>query len=148
MSLFQSDNAKGFIQSPRPLSAGKVMVARAKFIFTTALAFATDRLELCIIPPFCRVCDATLLGDVGGANNVTIGLMSGTPGVNDNARTVGSEFFTAVSANASVIRMANPAGFKLPASESMQSIGVTFSANVAASASNMIELLLFYSADR
>jgi hypothetical protein len=148
MALFQTDNARGFIQSSRPLSAGVEMVARMRFVFTTALLFAADRLELGIIPPFCRVTNAILLGDTGAVNAVTVGLMSGTPGVNDNARTVGNEFFTAVSANGTVTRMVNPAGFKLPALDIAQAIGMTFSANVAASAANSVELLLSYAADR
>lgn len=148
MALYQTDNAKGFIQSSRPLSAGVVMAARMKFVFNSALAFATDRLELGIIPPFCRVIDAILLGDAGGVNVATVGLMSGVPGVNDNARTVGSEFFTAVSVNGTVTRMVNPAGFKLPVLDIPQAIGITFSANITASAANMVELILKYAPDR
>jgi hypothetical protein len=148
MALFQSDNARGFIQSPRPTSAGVEMVARWRFVFTTALAFATDRLEIGIIPPFCRITNMVLIGDVGAANNLSVGLMSGTPGVNDNARTVGTEFFTTVSGLATLTRMVNLGGFRVPVTDVSQAVGITFSANVAASPSNTVEILAYYAADR
>lgn len=143
-TLFQTDAARGFVQSPRGLSAGVVMCARMKFIFSTAFAFATDKLELGVLPPFCRIVDATLLGELGSVNLVSIGLMSGEVGVNDVSRTVGSELFSGVSGNGVVTRMSALTGFKQSAYDHPVALGATLSADVLASAAKMVELLLYY----
>ncbi len=144
MALFQSSYGKRLLTPTRPLSAGAVHCARFEYAFTSAFAFATDKLELGVLPAFARPVDAVLLGGLTAAGNATVGLMSGDVGNPDNARTVGSEFFSATDALDTVTRMSLATGFNLDPAEVDRSIGVTLSANVAAGGGRKIALLLFY----
>jgi hypothetical protein len=144
MAIFQTDMAKGIIQPARVITAGSVICASARFVFSSAFTAATDKLELLILPAFCRIVDMTLLGETATATNATIGFMSGTPGDPDNARTVGSEFYSATAVNNTATRMSAVAGFRQPAVGYDRSIGLTLSADVSAGASKVVELLAFY----
>lgn len=146
MAIFQTDHAKGLIQPPRPLSAGVRHLVRFRYVFSTAFAFATDKLELGPIPTWCRISGMTLIGETATATNATIGWMSGTPGDPDNARTVGAEFFSAQAVNNTISTPTLVTAFRQAAQEATRALGLTLSADVTASASKVIELLVTYEA--
>lgn len=146
MALFQSDWGLRRKTPPRPQSAGAVHVARFNYVFNSALAFATDRLELGVLPAFARICDAIFIPNTAIAATCQIGFMSGDVGDPSNARTVGAELFAAgTGANATLVRMLLPSAFKLPAAQVDRSIGIQFAAaDITASALKDVELLVFY----
>jgi hypothetical protein len=144
MSLFQTYNAKGLIQSPVALSAGAVNFIRFDFTFTAAFAFATDQLELGVLPANCTICDAVLIGNAGGANTANVGLMTGTPGDKINARTISNELFAVQNINAQVARMSAQTGFNIAPVAYDRAIGLTTTANITAGTNN-ISLLMYYS---
>ena len=80
MARFQSNHAKRLITPPRPLSAGALAVARFDFTFSAAFTYTTDQVELGILPAFCTIFDAVLIGNSGGANTANVGLMAGEIG--------------------------------------------------------------------
>jgi len=144
MALFQSSIAKRLITPTRPLSAGAVHCSRADFTFAAAFTFATDQLELAVLPAFSTIVDAILIGAVTGTVVADVGLMSGEVGDAINARTVGNELFDNTDVAAAVTRMTLATGFNIAPVGYDRAIGVTLSANVTAGAAKKISLLLFY----
>jgi len=144
MAFFQSSTALRRLTPPRALSSGSVMVARFPFVFSTAFTFATDKLELGVLPAFANVCDAVLIGAIGAVCTANVGIMSGDVGDPNAARTIGSEFFSATDINAAVTRMSLATGFQFAKADYDRSIGLTTTANITASPSKKVELLLFY----
>lgn len=145
--FFQSKVAKGLVSPPRGLSAGQVMVSRAFFIFSTAFVAADDKLELLILPPFCRVHDMAILGEAAAAITADVGFMTGAAGDPDTARTTAFEFFDNVAINNTATRMSLLTGFKQASVDYARGIGLTPSANIAASATKRVEILMHYSQD-
>lgn len=148
MARFQSNHAKRLITPPRPLSAGALAVARFDFTFSAAFAFATDQVELGILPAFCTIYDAVLIGNSGGANTANVGLMAGEIGdlTSANAsRAVTANLFATTSINATVTRasLAGVFGGIAPVGYD-RAIGFEATANIAASGSNNVSLILFY----
>lgn len=98
-TLIQSDVAKGIEPMPYPSHAGTVVAKRAT-VTSPVTAAANDIFEMVPVPVGFRVVDVILDADdldTNGAPTITldVGFMSGTPGDNDSARTVGAEFFSA-----------------------------------------------------
>lgn len=143
MSIFQSDWAKIRRQAPTADCAGDVV--SEKFDFTvTANVGTTDIIELGILPAGHTVVDATLITDDLGAGTIDVGLMSGTVGSTDAARTSGNELFAAAADN-SVVRLSQAGAFSIAPSDVHRSIGVKVSAAVTA-ANQKISLVLSYRA--
>lgn len=147
-AFFQSKVAKGFISPPRGLSAGAVMVSRAFFVFSTAFDVPGDKLEMMILPPFCRVHDMFILGEAAAAITADVGLMDGTAGDPDTARAITANlFFDDVAINNTMSRMSLLGGFKIGSVDYARGIALVPSADIAASASKRVELIMHYSQD-
>lgn len=147
MALIQSDWAKGLKPVARPQTAWTVH-AQLFIVDVPAAGFASgDILELAILPPYARIVGAQLVtvGSLGAAT-VDVGLMSGTTGelTNDDnsARTSGNELFAAAALTAELTFISKAAALLLAPTEKDRSIGVKFSAAVAAGAGKKIGLLL------
>lgn len=149
-TLFQSKLAKGFKSAPRGLSAGADMVSRGLLKFTAAYATATDKAELCILPPFCRVVDIIALAEVAVTDiTFTVGFLTGEAGATDNARVQDAVFFAATTGEGVVTRMSLLTGFKQASVDYARGIGVTFDTDIPADATGAtrIELLVLYTPD-
>lgn len=147
MALIQSPWAKGQKPVARPQTAWTVH-AQLFVVDLTSQAFAAgDILELAVLPPYARIVGAQLV-TVGalGAATVDIGLMSGNTGdltnPDDSARTSGNELFAAAALTAELTFISKSASLLLEPTEKDRSIGVKFSAAVAAGAGKKIGLLL------
>jgi hypothetical protein len=85
-----------------------------------------------------------VLGEGVGAVNVTVGFMSGEPGVVDDARTVGNQLISAVSVNDTVATATLQALRAITPTETHRAIGATLSGNVGANASRRLTLVMDY----
>jgi hypothetical protein len=148
MALIQSVWAKDQLPIYRPQTAGAVH-AQKFFVDLDTLSFAAnDILELAMLPPFAELVDFQLVpvGSLGAAT-VDVGLMSGQPGelTNDDgsARTVGTQLFAAAELTA-ILGPQKPDALLIKSIEGERSIGVKFSAAVAAGAGKKFGLILWF----
>lgn len=99
MSIVQSQYFKGNARKPvpHPDRKNQAMVYMFTHVFNDAVA-TTDILDLFPLIPYGRITGFEWATENIGAVNVSIGLMTGTPGSLDTARTCGTELASAVSA--------------------------------------------------
>ncbi|TJZ85829.1 hypothetical protein [Paracoccus hibiscisoli] len=130
-------------QLPSPYVAHVATTEIVEHVFTEAVA-AADILELCYLPPNCRITDLRIQTVGTGAATLTMGLMSGDVGSLSAARTIGTELFNA-QATPTTVQAATLANLAALMSSPMpRSIGVQFSANVAANPVNKIMAIITY----
>jgi hypothetical protein len=133
MAIVQSAAAKGKETPPAAYQAGIRTTAVFAHTFTAAFTAASDKLEIGMIPANVQVISAQVFGDSLGAITADVGIMSGTPGSTDNARTVGTELFNDQSVTDGTIGAAGvETCLAIARSESHRGLGVTLSGNVAA----------------
>lgn len=128
MALIQSKYSKGLIVPPYPAFAGGVVAHRFAHTFTATPAL-NDILELALIPAGARVVDMILDSDdldSGTALLFDVGIMSGAWQLNDNARTVGAEFFSGsnVGQAGTIARPTLKSAFRTVRTQADRSIGV------------------------
>lgn len=144
MAIKKSNVTTGMarMQLPSPVAAYAPATMILTHVFSEAVATA-DILELAVLPPYCRVISAELIGEGTGATTFTVGLMSGEFGSTDPARTSGNELFSAVAGNAlqtaSLVSLA-----ALGKTDTARSIGVRASAAIAANPATKLHLRISY----
>jgi hypothetical protein len=110
------------------LVQNEYVVTRAEAPLKAATLAAGDIIDLGLIPGTMQVVDVTLVSDAMGAAALTfdIGVMSGTPGDTDPARTCGKEFFDAstIAQAGGVSRMSLKTGFRVAPVPADASIGL------------------------
>lgn len=144
MALFQNDIAKGFTQIAQPRDANALNTARFSYAFTAA-ASAGDIIEIGVLPMHCRVRSMTIVPEgFGAAVNFDVGIISGEPGANDAARTMGAEFFSAQAVNATVVGMSAATGFNLAPTSAARGIGIKPATGIALNANQKFHLLVDY----
>lgn len=132
MAIVQSRWGAGQKIAPVSREAGGAVVEKYEFVVTADLA-STDIVELGVLPSYHTVVDAVLLtGDLGSGVTVDVGIMSGTVGSTDTARTSGNQLFGS-AANNTVVRMSKADGFRIAPVEADRSIGLKVSGAVTAS---------------
>ncbi|MGP9804031.1 hypothetical protein [Paracoccus sp. NSM] len=130
-------------QLPSPYVAHVECVEFIDHVFTQPLTTA-DILELFYLPPNCRITDIRIVTAGTGAATLNMGLMSGDVGSEDASRTLGTQFFNA-QATPTNPQTASLAGLAAVAASPMpRSVGVSFSANVAANPGNRITAIVRY----
>jgi hypothetical protein len=129
-------------QMPSPYVANQPVTTIITHQFDEALTTA-DMLELTALPASLLKNADKMIGEGTGATTMTVGFMSGEFGLSDPARTLGAELFNAVAANA-MAEVAIPALAALAVSDSIRSIGVKPSANIAANAANKLHFRITY----
>jgi hypothetical protein len=144
MALFQTALAQGRAPSPIGYVSGCVMVAISTHTFTSAFTAATDKIELGLLPAGARPVRVQVLGEGVGDITADVGFMSGDPGQNDNARTVGDELIDGVSVNDAVAAAPLADVLAITPTETHRAIGAVLSGNVAAGASKRLTLVLEY----
>jgi hypothetical protein len=150
MALRQSDFAKGILPIPHPSMAGQAVTHRYYFAVTAAIAGAlNDIIELACIPAGCRVADMVLDADDLDSNGspaiaLDVGIMSGTWGENDGARTCGNEFIAAsnVAQAGGSVRPTKKEAFRDAGLATPRSIGVKIQAAAATGQAGTIGLTL------
>lgn len=143
MALYRSVYGLRQEMAPIPFQAGDIMVADFTYSFETVGLLTTDKLELGVLPSGAKIVDAILIPESLNGN-ATVGIMSGEAGLNDVARTVGAELWSAATVASTPLRAALLTAFKVVASNVDRGIGYTTSADIAAGAGKRITLRLFY----
>jgi hypothetical protein len=146
-TLYQSALGKGVL--PAPIGSHSDMLSVRAVIIPTAALAANDVMEGPVLPaghvPVDCILDSDDL-DTNGAPTLTldVGLMSGTPGVNDSARTVGNEFIAAATMGqtgiATISRMIKGNMLRYLPSDSDRSIGVKAAAGAATGVATLTNL--------
>lgn len=144
MALYRSAYGLRQATSPMPFQAGDVMWADFFYSFASVGLLTTDKLELGLLPAGCQIVDAILMPESLNGN-ASIGIMSGEAGLNDAARTVGAELWSASAVASTPARLALLTGFKLGVANVDRGIGYTTSADIVAGAGKQVTLRLFYS---
>lgn len=142
MALFQSLWAKELVQTYRPQTAGSTHSQKFYYDIPAGGFAANDVLELGQLPPYATIVGAKLvpIGSLGAAT-VDVGLMSGDLGDASTSRTVGNELFAGAALTA-IIEPSKPDAYVIKATEKARSIGVKFSAAVAAGEGKRLMLIL------
>ena len=149
MATKQSRFFSGNAQTPfnTPHKAGSVVTVIATVDLSAGL-LAADVLELAPVIPYGRITsfDVTDVGSLLGATNITIGMMSGTPGDTTSVRTVGTELINAQAAGAAIASsLAQIAA--IPRNDgTAKSLGLKVSANVVAGAGKALTIRYSYTA--
>lgn len=141
MAIVLSDWAIGRKQAPVSEEAGGVVAEKYTFKVLKDLAL-NDIIELAILPAYHTIVDAILIVDEVGTATFNVGIMSGTVGSTDPARTSGTELFIAATDNA-VQRIVNPAGFRVLPIAADRGIGVKVLTAGIVQTGQVIELILF-----
>lgn len=144
MSLFQTDYAKRRKTPPTAMQAGVICRALFEYVLNDAFTTATDKIEMGVLPAGAVLTSAVVMGVGVGAITADVGFMSGTPGDNDNARTVGTDLWDDVDVDDTETAMTLLAMTGISASNAHRAIGVHLSANETASASKKIVLAIEY----
>ena len=149
-TFYQTNTGKGTHPMPSG-SESDVLSVRAEFSLSGALVI-NDVIEALILPadhvPVDFILDSDDV-DTNGAPAVTydVGVMSGTPGVKDLARTVGTEVFSASTLGQAggVARPTLTSAFRIAPSAADRSIGILIHAAPATSATTgKIGLTMLY----
>jgi len=144
-SKFYAGNAQ--IPFNTPHKAGSVITVVGTLDLSAGL-LAADVLELIPFHPYAKIVDFDIsdVGSLIGTTNITIGMMSGTPGDTAAVRTVGSELINAQAAGTAVAStLAEIAA--IPRNDgSAKSIGLKVSANVTAGAGKALHFRYSYTA--
>lgn len=145
MAIKQSAWAKGNRQAPRPQTHGAVhSVLYTYEVGAGNNLAAADILEIGELPPYAVITDAAIFTE-GTLTGITadVGLMSGTYGDTDPARTSGNQIFAAVDLTA-FTRMQKPEALLIPAIEASRGVGIKVSGAVASAAGKKIHLQLSF----
>lgn len=148
--MLQTDHAKGTLLAPTPDAAGELCSYRATITLTTAQETLGQIIEMGPLPAGCDLVDAILDADDldSGVAAITldVGVMSGTAGVSDGARTCGAEVFSAstVAQAGGVVRPTLASAFRIARSDTDRGIGVKLAAAPGTAAAGTIGLTLIY----
>ncbi|WP_331373763.1 hypothetical protein [Sinorhizobium chiapasense] len=153
MSVIQSNYAKGIIALAYPSIAGAATAVRFAHQLSAAPS-AGDILELAMIPAGTRVVEMILDSDdldTNGTPTLTmdVGLMSGSFGDEDQARTCGAEFFSgsSVAQAGGSERPSLKTAFRTGKSNVDRSIGIKFPNAAATFAAGTIGLTVIVSTE-
>lgn len=149
MATKQSRFFSGNAQTPfnTPHKAGSVVTVIATVDLSAGL-LAADVLELAPVIPYGRITsfDVTDVGSLIGTTNITIGMMSGTPGDTTSVRTVGTELINAQAAGAAIASSLSQIA-AIPRNDgTAKSLGLRVSANVTAGAGKALTIRYSYTA--
>lgn len=143
-AIFQSAVSTGSLPIVAPRSAGAVHCQRFHYVFATTQD-ENDILELAVLPAFCRVVDAVVVPEgTMTSRTCDIGIMSGTVGSTDTARTSGNQFFNDVALDGGVVRMSLATGFLVEPVGYDRSIGLKLDDEMTGASTKKITLILWY----
>lgn len=152
MALHQSNAAKGVTPIPYPSISGPVTGFRVAFTVPDDIVEG-DIIEMCAIPPGCRVVDAIFDSDDLDSGTPAIvwdiGIMSGAFGDNDADRTCGDEFFDGIttSQGGGAVRSTLAKAFRTTTAATARGVGAKLVTDAATAVEGVIGLTLFYVAE-
>lgn len=139
-STYTGGNGRPFLHAPYVAN----VPAEALIVHTFNKAVtAADILELAYLPAHCKVLSCDILAIGTAAATATVGIMSGAVGSDDPARTSGAELFSAITPTTAEATALDKLAALAPADEP-RSIGVKFSATVAANPATKLYLRIRY----
>ncbi|WP_126975577.1 hypothetical protein [Frigidibacter oleivorans] len=139
MAIKQSAYFKGNSRTPvpNPHRKGEVIEYMFTHVFAETVA-AADILDLFPIFPYGRIVGFDCASENLGAVNLTIGLMSGSPGSLDAARTSGSELVNAGAAGAPATTALTALAALAQNGDTPVSVGLKTSADIVAGATKKL----------
>lgn len=153
-TYYQTNSGKG--THPAPIGAeSELLAVRVEFNLSAALVL-NDIIEMMVLPAdhvlrdFIVDCDDL---DTNGAPTIKLdaGIMSGTPGTVDLARTVGTEILAAdtIAQTGGLVRLTNKASVRVAPASTDRSIGVKVNtAPATGAATGKIGITMMYSPAR
>lgn len=146
-TIRQSKHAKNQIAVAVSDGANDVVVNDFFYDLATAENVTGDIIELGVLPAYHTVSDAVLVTDDLDTNGapamaVDVGLMSGTPGSTDSARTCGAELFSGATTaqTGGTARPTLASAFKIQATEADRSLGIKIATQAATAAFGRIRV--------
>lgn len=137
MALIQTNEARGIVTTPGPLTSGVTVATESEFTVPAGLA-AGDVVEMLRLPAYCTVVDAILVTDDVDSNatptlSLDVGFVSGEVGKKDNSRTCGNELFAAdlTARSGGSARMSKASGFRIAKAEAERAIGMRVATGAA-----------------
>ncbi|MGL4860508.1 MAG: hypothetical protein ACRC5A_12395 [Enterobacteriaceae bacterium] len=129
--LIQTTHGTGVTATPSPVYVGTV--TGVKILFKVHCKTG-DIIELGMLPAFCQLIDVKLMAEESAAEPVNIkmdvGLMSGSPGENDPARTCGNEIFDGLDFSGKIVMPQTSRLFFIAPSDRDRSIGMKILSDV------------------
>jgi hypothetical protein len=145
MAVFQTPQARGKTTPPAGYSAGVVLATIVSYTFSAAFATANDVVEMAVLPAGARPLSVMAIFANIGAVNMAMGIMTGTPGSTDNARTVGTELFSAQTMANGEVSVTRTACLAVAANQSVdRSIGIKPATDIAAGGTKTVTLIIEY----
>ena len=145
MAVFQTPQARGKTTPPAAYTSGVNVSTIVSHTFNTAFATANDTVEMAVLPAGARLLSVVAIFANIGAVNTSLGIMTGAPGSTDNARTVGTELFSAqtmANGEVSPTRAACLAVAANPTAD--RSIGIKPATDIAAGGTKTVTLIIEY----
>lgn len=149
--MLQTDYATGSKIAPTPDDAGDMCSYRAEYAFLAADLTLGAILELGPLPAGCDLVDVILDSDdldAGATPAVTldVGVLSGTAGDNNAARTMDAVIFSAstVAQAGGVVRPTLASAFRIARSDTDTGIGLKVKAAPATAAAGTVGVTLIY----
>jgi hypothetical protein len=145
MAVFQTPQARGKTTPAAGYSAGVVLTNIVPYTFSAAYATASDVVEMAVLPAGARLLSVMAIFANIGAVNTSLGIMTGTPGSTDNARTVGTELFSAQTMANGEVPVTRTACLAVAANQNVdRSIGIKPAADIAAGGTKTVTLIIEY----
>lgn len=147
MAIVKSPWAFGQYAIPTAGESGVVVAYTASYTFATGDEFATgDIVELAVLPADHLIASAVLIpeGNFGTGVTADVGIMSGTVGSDDQARTSGDEIFDGATLTGLVSAPNIKAYTSIARTDADRSIGVKFSGDVTGAGQKLTLLVLMY----
>ena len=112
MALYQSKQVKAGLPAPSPADANATLGITADYVTPTGGLAAGSIIEMGAIPDNCIPVDLVVhTGILGASVTLDAGILSGDFAVNDQARTLSSEFFASAQAAATAVMLRGTKSF-------------------------------------
>jgi hypothetical protein len=147
-TIRQSKHAQDQLATVTACGAGDVIVNDYFYDLPTAQNVTGDIIEMGFLPAYHTVSDVVLIADdldTATALALDVGLMSGTPGSTDTARTCGAELFSGATTGQAggVARPTLASAFKILATETDRSIDIKIATQAGTPAAGRVRLRVF-----
>lgn len=145
MAVFQTLQARRKEATRSNYQSGVAVHQVVEYTFNASYVAAADRIELFAIPAGAQLIDVRVIFANIGAVNTTFGIMSGDFGSTDNARTVGTQLFSAQTmANAEVNVNTASCLAVAPDATRHRGVGMIPATDIAAGGTKKITLVITY----
>jgi len=137
MTMIQTKQAEWREPVAVPFTAGIETVNIYEVDLSGGIDVSADMIEVGLIPAHAKITGITAIGASTGAVTADIGILSGEWGENDDTRTIDTVLMNDVNLNNATAEGAIDTLTDVAASDANRSIGMNFSADIAAGAANV-----------